>query len=435
MDRIHVLVAEGEAPVGDTIVGMLAELSLEVSVVTDGRETLQQARAIRPRLVLLDAMLPGLDGFQVAEALKADAATRDIAIIFITANWREEDKIRGLELGAEDYIIKPIKREELLARVRNILRRVETRRPAPTPETSLVRGRLEMISLPNLIQALEAERQTGTLRVISGRRRGEIFFSDGRVASAMEGVRQGEAAVYRMLTWTEGEFALDPAASDTPPEAAVTMSNQSLLLEGARRLDEIGALRQALASLEDPVRMLPALREGLLHRGLPGGVCQVAELCDGTRTAAQLIEASSLDEWETVTLLARFLKLGMLEYGQTAKRSFPRLGIQVPVDFQALQSFPAGTSFDVSARGIFVRTGQVVPVGQEILLRFTLPGVSRAFRTVGRVIWSSPVETAEGYPAGMGIQFLDLPAEEQAIIEEYVVQQLLDRAVTGGSAE
>jgi uncharacterized protein (TIGR02266 family) len=294
---------------------------------------------------------------------------------------------------------------------------------------------MEMISLPNLIQALEAEQQTGTLRVISGRRRGEIFFTEGRIASALEGPRQGEAAVYRMLTWTEGEFALDPSASDTPPEAVVTMSNQSLLLEGARRLDEVAALREALVLAEGPVKMLPAFRRGILRRTLPRGLQQLVVLCDGTRTLPQLIEASALDDWEILTLLARFQKLGMLEHGQEAKRGSPRLGIQVPVDFQGLQAFPAGTSFDVSARGIFVRTARVVPVGQEILVRFTLPGVPQPFKTVSRVIWSSPVDTPEGYPAGMGIQFLDLGAEEQAVIEQYVVERLVDRAVTGGAEQ
>lgn len=430
MDQWRVLLAEDEPLIAQMTVDMLAELPLEVSVARDGPDALRQAQAILPDLILLDAMMPGLDGFEVAQALKADPATQDIPIIFMTARSRDEDKVRGLELGADDYLIKPIKREELLARVRNVLRRAETRRPAPAPETSLMRGRLEMISLPNIIQALEAERRTGTLRVTSGGRRGEILFAEGRIASALEGPRHGEAAVYRMLTWEEGEFALEPAAGAAPLEALVTKSNQSLLLEGVRRLDEMAALRQALAALEGPVRMFPGFRRGLLHRALPREFHQLVDLCDGTRMLPQLVETSSLDEWETLSLLARFLKLGMLEHGHAAKRGgAPRLGIQVPVDFQPLKTFTTGTSFDVSVRGVFVRTTQVLPVGHEILARFTLPGVAHAIKVVGRVVWSSPTDTTEGYPAGMGIQFLDLSAEEQATIERYVVETLLDRAL------
>ena len=430
MDRWRVLLAEDEALIAQMTVDMLAELPLEVSVARDGPEALRQAQAIQPDLILLDAMMPGLDGFEVAQVLKADPATQDIPIIFMTARSRDEDKVRGLELGADDYLIKPIKREELLARVKNVLRRAEARRPAPA-ETSLMRGRLEMISLPNIIQALEAERRTGAIRVRSGGRRGEILLVEGRIASAMEGPRQGEAAVYRMLTWEEGEFALEPASGTAPLEALVTKPNQSLLLEGVRRLDEVAALRQALAPLEGPIRMFPGFRRGLLHRALPREFHQLVDLCDGTRMLPQLVEASSLDEWETLSLLVRFLKLGMLEHGQTAKRGVPRLGIQVPVDFQALKAFTTGNSFDVSPRGVFVRTTQVLPVGHDILVRFTLPGVAHPFKVVGRVVWSSPTDTAEGYPAGMGIQFLDLSAEEQGNIERYVVDMLLDRALAG----
>lgn len=431
MEQWRVLLAEDEPLIARMTVDMLAELPLEVSVAKDGPEALKQAQAILPDLILLDAMMPGLDGFEVAQTLKADPATQDIPIIFMTARSGDEDKVRGLELGADDYLIKPIKREELLARVRNVLRRASAHRPAPPQETSLMRGRLEMISLPNIIQALEMERRTGTLRVTSEGRRGEILFVEGRIASAVEGPRQGEAAVYRLLTWEAGEFALEPASGTAPLEALVTKSNQALLLEGARRLDEISSLRQALAPLDGPIRMFPAFQQGLRQRALPRETHHLVDLCDGTHALPDLVEASSLDEWETLSLVARLLKLGMLEHGQAAKRGVPHLAIQVPVDFQALKTFTAGSSFDISARGIFVRTTQVLPVGQDILVRFTLPGVAQPFKVVGRVIWSSSTDTVEGYPAGMGIQFLDLTADEQATIERHVVDVLLDRALTG----
>ncbi len=430
MEPWRVLLAEDEAFVAQMTVDMLAELPLEVRVAKDGREALEQAKAIHPDLILLDAMMPELDGFEVAAVLKANPATQDIPIIFMTARSLVDDKVRGLELGAEDYLIKPIRREELLARVRNVLRRVEARRAAPPAETSLMRGRLETMSLPNIIQVLEAERRTGTLRLRSGGRRAEVLFDEGRVACAVEGPRQGEAAVYGLLGWQQGEFALESTAGAGPADARVTKPNQSLLIEGARRLDEIPALRRALGSLAGPIRMIPVFREGFLHRTLPRGVHQLVDLCDGTQTLPQLLEASSLDEWETLTLFGRFLKLGMLEHGDPAKRGLPRLGIQIPLDFQALKAFTASRSFDLSPRGIFLSTTQILPVGEDILVRFKLPGAPHPFKVVGRVIWSSPTDTPQGFPAGMGVQFLDLAAEEQATVERYVVEMFLDRALT-----
>ncbi len=78
---------------------------------------------IKPHLIVLDVMLPGMDGFKLAEILKGNEAYRDIPIVFLTAKGLEEDKLRGFELGADDYIAKPFSVREFLARVRAILRR------------------------------------------------------------------------------------------------------------------------------------------------------------------------------------------------------------------------------------------------------------------------------------------------------------------------
>jgi uncharacterized protein (TIGR02266 family) len=427
MTTWRVLLAEDEALMAQMMADMLTEMQIAVSVAQNGREALRLANASRPDLILLDCMMPELDGFEVAAALKANPETQDIPIIFLTARGRVEDKIRGLELGADDYLIKPVRREEMLARVRNVLRRLESRRAAAPAESSLMRGRLEVMGLPNIFQVLEAERRTGTLRLNHDGRRGEILFLEGRVAYAVEGERQGEAAVYRMLAWDTGDFELEQTSGSGPASAQVTRSNQSLLVEGMRRLDELPSLREAIGAPEGPIRMFAVFREGLMRRTLPSGFHQLVALCDGTHRLPQLLEAGTLDEWTALTYLARFVKLGMLEHGVAAKRASPRLGIQVPVEFASLKDFKTARSLDVSARGMFLRTSQVYPVGEDVVVRFSLPGVARPFKAVGRVTWSSPTDTPQGLPAGMGVQFLDLDSQGQGVIEQFVVELLLDR--------
>ncbi len=427
MNTWRVLLAEDEALMAQMMADMLTETQIAVTVAHNGREALRLVGATRPDLILLDCMMPELDGFEVAAALKANPETQDIPIIFLTARGRVEDKIRGLELGADDYLIKPVRREEMLARVRNVLRRLESRRAAAPAESSLMRGRLEVMGLPNIFQVLEAERRTGTLRLTRDGRRGEILFLEGRVAYAVEGERQGEAAVYRMLAWNTGDFELEQTSGSGPASAQITRSNQSLLVEGMRRLDELPSLRQAIGAPDGPIRMFAVFREGLMRRTLPSGFHQLVMLCDGTHRLPQLLEASTLDEWTALTYLARFVKLGMLEHGVAAKRASPRLGIQVPVEFASLKDFKPARSLDVSARGMFLRSNQVYPVGEDVVVRFSLPGVARPFKAVGRVTWSSPTDTPQGLPAGMGVQFLDLDSQGQGVIEQYVVELLLDR--------
>jgi len=429
MTSWRVLLAEDEPLMAQMMADMLAELPIAVILARNGREALALIEEGRPDLVLLDCMMPEMDGFEVAATLKGNPETQEIPVIFLTARGRVEDKIRGLELGAEDYLIKPVRREEMLARVRNVLRRFESRRAAVPPPSSLMRGSLEVMGLPNLVQVLETDRRTGTLRLASEGRRGEVFFLEGQIISAAEGPRHGEPAFYQMLGWAKGDFELEPTAGKGAADAHITRQNRALLAEGNRRQEEIPALRQAVGSPDGSIKLSPVFRDGLLRRTLPSGFQQLVTLCDGSHTLDELLEASTLDEWGALNILAHLIRLGMLERGVAAKRPSPRLGIQIPVEFQSLKTFWTARSLDVSAKGMFLRTPQVYPVGEDILVRFHLPGLAHPFKAVARVVWSSPTDTPQGLPAGMGVQFLDLGAQDQGAVEQYVVELLLDRVL------
>jgi DNA-binding response OmpR family regulator len=121
----RVLLAKDDPLTAQATMDILAELPVEVSVAGSGREALERTQAAHPDLLLLNTTLPELDGFEVATALKASPATRDIPIILMTARSRVEDKVRGLELGAEDCLVKPVRWAELLARVKSVFRRAE----------------------------------------------------------------------------------------------------------------------------------------------------------------------------------------------------------------------------------------------------------------------------------------------------------------------
>jgi CheY-like chemotaxis protein len=120
--RRRVLVADDDAKVRETIQAVLGDL-YEVSVATDGEQVLRQARAHLPDLILLDIVMPRMDGHAVCEALRSDARTRRLPIIILSALADVADKVKGLGLGADDYITKPFQIEELRARVQMVLRR------------------------------------------------------------------------------------------------------------------------------------------------------------------------------------------------------------------------------------------------------------------------------------------------------------------------
>jgi two-component system alkaline phosphatase synthesis response regulator PhoP len=115
-----ILVVEDEPRIAAIAADYLRHAGYAVSVVTDGAQALEQARALRPDLIVLDLGLPSMDGLDVARALRTGSS---VPIIMVTARVDEPDRLRGLEIGADDYLTKPFSPRELVARVKAVLRR------------------------------------------------------------------------------------------------------------------------------------------------------------------------------------------------------------------------------------------------------------------------------------------------------------------------
>ena len=118
----RVLVVEDDATVAEVVVRYLEREGFEVESVGDGNQALERAGSSLPDLVVLDLMLPGLDGLEVCRRLRAVAP---IPVIMLTARGEESDRVLGLELGADDYVSKPFSPRELTARVKSVLRRAQ----------------------------------------------------------------------------------------------------------------------------------------------------------------------------------------------------------------------------------------------------------------------------------------------------------------------
>ncbi len=126
----RILVAEDDPDIGSLLDHYLRRAGFMATVVTSGRDVMPLIKREAPDLVVLDLMLPGLDGLSVCRAIRADANTAAIPIIMLTAKAEESDRIVGLELGADDYITKPFSPNEVVARVRALLRRAHRAAPA-----------------------------------------------------------------------------------------------------------------------------------------------------------------------------------------------------------------------------------------------------------------------------------------------------------------
>lgn len=136
-----ILVIEDEQAIADVISYNLQREGYMVVLERDGRSGLSRAQSLLPDLIILDLMLPGIDGLQIARTLKSEPRTRTIPIMMLTARSTETDEIVGFNMGADDYVTKPFRVQPLIHRVRALLRRVET---AETGKTVLSLHGLEI---------------------------------------------------------------------------------------------------------------------------------------------------------------------------------------------------------------------------------------------------------------------------------------------------
>lgn len=149
---------------------ILTNVGFEVATEMDGKRALKQAESIRPDLILLDVMMPGIDGFETCKKLKQNSATCDIPVIFMTANSDTDSKVTGLSIGAVDYITKPFHEEELLARIkthlqlRNLTKTLEKRVAERTAALSRALKDLQESQL----QLVQTEKMSALGQLVAG---------------------------------------------------------------------------------------------------------------------------------------------------------------------------------------------------------------------------------------------------------------------------
>jgi DNA-binding response OmpR family regulator len=254
----RVLIVDDDPWILRMVSTLLEKRGYQIATASDGEEGLMRADALKPDLIITDVMMPKLDGWALVRALRSRPELALVPVIFLTALGGEEDRIRGFRLGADDYLPKPFRFEELDLRVANALKKakqaqekaeevkhasVEPAGAGGNKKSAGIHGTLEQLGLSSLLVMIEMERKSGILRLERIGATGRIFCRDGRVIAArLDGdrapveARKGAESVYHLLTWGDGRF--DFSAVDVDMEDEVQSTTTHLLMEGARLIDE-----------------------------------------------------------------------------------------------------------------------------------------------------------------------------------------------------
>jgi len=212
-------------------------------------EAFESLRSNPVSLILLDINMPQVDGFQTMERLRANSATKDIPVLFLTSLDRQFLKIKGLELGADDYITKPYNSGELIARIKAILRRTAPVRV----KTGVINGDIQAIGLSELLQNIGQGGRTS--RIILPEMNGKILTAGGNLLLIRQGIFTGLEALLRLLLIEQGSFSVhyDQIPEKLPePEWAIF----SALLTTAARVDQMKSAAETTGQ-QNPLLSLP----------------------------------------------------------------------------------------------------------------------------------------------------------------------------------
>ena len=206
-----------------------------VSMARNAAEALHKAKTDKPSLIITEVDLPGKSGPEFIAELTKDEDTKNIPFVFLSRRDEPEVVTSALELGAEDYMTKPVKVDVFCAKIKKMLERLKAEKKV-APQPVGVSGSLSEMGLPDIIQILGAGRKTGKIILKNNDLGAELFMEDGRIVNAIINDLKGEEAFYKILFWNEGNFTIDPTVKIT--ERLINVSNDSLMLEGYRRMDE-----------------------------------------------------------------------------------------------------------------------------------------------------------------------------------------------------
>ena len=314
MAKQHLLLVDGDPKSLRVMEVSLKKAGFSVTTAVNGRDALEKCEISPPDLILSDTKMPEMDGFELCRRLKTDDRFHGTPFIFLTGQKSVEYKVKGLELGVEDYLTKPIYIKEIVTRVKILLQKKEKERLEKKDLKASFAGSLSDMGVVDLVQTLEMGKKSGALHVKN--RKGieaVCYFRDGRILDCeLSGRVTGENAFYRLLNWQDGEFHIEFRPIER--EERIPVSTQGLLMEGMRRIDEWGRIVEQLPALDRVFEINYSLLAERLAE-IPDDVNALLRLFDGRRTLEQVIEEADYDDLAAAGVISKLFFEGIIKEG------------------------------------------------------------------------------------------------------------------------
>lgn len=223
------------------VLGMLRDALAPLAKVTtagDGADALLKAVDDAPDLLVSDFRMPGMDGRQLVDKLKSRTGTSNISVVLLATKADISDKLSTQDHLADEFVEKPFFLRDAVQHIKRVIDKIALEKMSKSSSSNdgVVRGSLSQMNVIDLVQSLEMGRKSCLLTLTRDNEKCEMYFREGQVPHAAYGDLKGDAAVFKVLTWTDGNFQIH-FDGKTKLETT-TLNTQGLLMEGLRLLDE-----------------------------------------------------------------------------------------------------------------------------------------------------------------------------------------------------
>lgn len=235
-----IVIADDEKSTRDILKEWLSCKNYKVFTAENGKEAFETIKKEKPHLIIADTQLPEIDGYKLCKMVREDKELYSLRFIFLGARNLKEDEIKGLSLGADDYIPKPFDLEKLTARIEARMRWIDERKE--TLKEGSLEGSLAGKNLLDILQILEMGKKEGEIEVYGEKTKGTILISQGMIVDATLDDKKGKNALFLMLNWEKGKFKFTPKTIQT--------ERKKLNIPIAQAILEWGKLRDEFSNKE-----------------------------------------------------------------------------------------------------------------------------------------------------------------------------------------
>jgi CheY-like chemotaxis protein len=305
----------------------IRERGHRIHYAPDGSQALALAVLRHPDLALFDEECGLVEARTFAQILRSNPRTAKIPIVLLAASPKA-----GEERAFPDGVLKkPVNLDEVLARIDQLFRRGEA--AGELRSDSEIDGHLSQLGIPDLLQFLAINKRSGKVVLGHCGERGEIHIGGGRPLNARIGATEGEKALFRLLTWTEGTFSFTPGPP--PARARVDRSMEDALLEGMRHLDELARLRPSLPPRNARIQLAS---HGDLPKDRSPVTSQVLELLGQPRTLSELVDLVPATDLDVLSALSILLQKGVVRIAECEPDEVKAGPLLVPAEVHALRA-------------------------------------------------------------------------------------------------